>query len=230
MENIPSNPSVAPVELPHSQIALPASRLSPQFESWVAVKIPPKLSRWVRVVKGLCLVFFLTLVFVPWTQTISGQGQLSAYSPYERPQSVHAPIEGRLHKWHVTEGMPVKQHDLLLELMDVNPKFLAPDLLERLDQSIQALEEQREAALARADYLAQQIEEMSQLTKAALNSVGARVREANNRIRSAEQRLAAAKVGKTTAQLNLLSSEGDLAHPMLRHKPNSEPAKPTFRR
>lgn len=206
MQNTPANPSVSQLEPPYSQVALPASRLSPHFNSWMAVKIPPKLSRWVRVVIGLCLLFFSTLVFVPWTQTISAQGQLSAYSPYERPQLIHAPIEGRLHKWHVTEGMPVEQHDLLLELMDVNPKFLAADLLERLDQSIQALEEQREATLTRVDYLAQQIEEMTQLTKAALNTAGARVREANNRIRSAEQRLAAAKAQVTTTQLNLQRS------------------------
>ncbi len=206
LTNTPANPSVSPVDIPRSKSILPANRLPSQFESWAAVKIPRKLSLWSNIVAGFFFLFFITVVFVPWTQTINAQGQLSAYSPYERPQSIHAPIEGRIHKWHVNEGMEVKRHDLLVELMDVDPKFLAPDLLERMDQSIHALEERREAALARSSLLDQQITEMTQLTKSALNAAGSRVQEATNRIRSAEQRLAAAKVGATTAQLNLKRS------------------------
>ena len=53
--------------------------------------------------------------FVPWTQTVTVQGQLSAYSPLERPQEVHAQINGRIRTWHVHEGMTVKTGDLVLE-------------------------------------------------------------------------------------------------------------------
>lgn len=177
-----------------------------QFESWAAVKIPKRLNEITRLVVGLFVVFFLINVFMPWTQTISAQGKISAYSPFERPQSIHAPIEGRIHHWHVNEGMEVHQHDLLLELADVDPKFMAPDLLPRLDQSIKALEEKREAALARAHLLDQQITEMAQLVDATLSAAESRVQEATNRIRTVEQRLAAAKVSAKITQLNLQRS------------------------
>ena len=55
-------------------------------------------------------------MFVPWTQTITATGQLSAYSPYERPQDIEAQIIGRIKKWHVFEGVRVKQGELILEL------------------------------------------------------------------------------------------------------------------
>ncbi|MDH5700872.1 MAG: biotin/lipoyl-binding protein, partial [Nitrospirota bacterium] len=173
------------------------------FESWAAVKIPKKLYTGTRFIIGFFLVFILILAFVPWTQTIKAQGQLSAYSPAERPQEMHAPLEGRITTWHVNEGMMVKQGDLVLELVDVDPKFLAPDLLERLDQSIQALEERRETALTRSRLLENQVEEMAKLTDATTRSAESRVQEASRRIQSNVQRQAAAKVAAQTAHLNL---------------------------
>jgi len=178
----------------------------PEFKSWAAVKIPRKLYASTRLIAGMFLLCLLTLAFVPWTQTIKAQGQLSAYSPVERPQEVHAPLEGRIATWHVNEGLVIKKGDLVLDLVDVDPKFLAPDLLERLAQSIQALKERRETALTRSRLLDKQIEEMTKLTDATTRSAESRVQEASKRILSVEQRQAAAKVTAKTAHLNLQRS------------------------
>lgn len=149
------------------------------------------------------LVFGAIVCFVPWTQTVTVQGKLSAYSPAERPQEIHAQINGRISKWHVNEGVTVKKGDLVLELEDVNPQFMAQDLLERIDQSRDAMEQRRQAALERANILAERLKEMSTLTQAATTSAEARVAEADQKIQSAEQRVAAAKVAEETATLNL---------------------------
>lgn len=164
----------------------------------------------------LFVVFAGLVAFVPWTQTVTVKGQLSAYSPVERPQEIHAQINGAIRTWHVNEGMTVRKGDLVLELEDVNPKFLAPDLLERLDQSREALAQQRQAALDRAEILAKRIDEMTGLTRAATTSAEARVSESSNKVQSMEQRLAVAKVAEETAALNLersrvLEAEGLLS-------------------
>lgn len=198
---------VSQADLSQRPSPLRIAKRPPHYESWAAVKIPGKIHTGTRLVIVFLLLFIAILAFVPWTQTIKGQGQLSAYSPYDRPQEIHAPIEGRLKTWHVNEGMAVRKEDLLLELVDVDPKFLAPDLLSRIDQSIHALEERRQAALTRARLLAQQIDEMTKLTEAATRSAGARVEEAARRLQSVQQRLAAAKVGSRTAALNLQRSQ-----------------------
>lgn len=99
--------------------------------------------------------------------------------------------------------MAVNGGDPVLELDDVNPGFMAPDLLQRLGQSRNALEERRRAALARADILAQRLEEMTKLTQAASTSAKARVSEAEHKVQSARQRVARAKVTQQTATLNL---------------------------
>ena len=199
-------PGKEPLQKRLSSAAGGSTKLLPSpdaFQSWSAVKIPPRLNKWVGIAMGIFVAFILAIAFIPWTQTVTAQGHLSSYSPYERPQEIHAPISGRIRAWHVNEGSRVEPGDLLLELDDVDPRFMAPDLLLRLDQSKRALEERREAALERAEILKQQIKEMSNLTVAATTSAQARVEETENRIRSVEQRLAAAKVAEETASLNL---------------------------
>ena len=43
---------------------------------------------------GLFALFMVIVVFVRWTQTVTVQGQLSAYLPLEQPPSIHAQIAG----------------------------------------------------------------------------------------------------------------------------------------
>jgi len=203
---IPAEQSGPPIPFSETAHPLQTYERQTQFKSWTAVKIPKKLYTSVRLIIGFFLVFIFILVFVPWTQTIKAQGGLSAYSPAERPQEVHAPLEGRIAAWHVNEGMTVKKDDLLLELVDVDSRFLAPDLLARLDQSMQALEERRETALIRSKFLATQLEEMAKLTEATTGSAESRVQEAAQRIQSVKQRQAAAKIAAQTAHLNLQRS------------------------
>jgi multidrug efflux pump subunit AcrA (membrane-fusion protein) len=176
---------------------------STQLKSWEQVQIPPYLRRYGWWAIRILVIGFLLLMFVPWTQTINVTGQLSAYSPYERPQDIEAQIQARLKKWHVFEGVRVKQGELILELEDIDPNFMAPELLVLLDQQKVALEMQRKAALDRAGQLEKRIGEMENLVKAAVPSAEARVRESENRVRAAEQRIIAAKVAYDTAQLNV---------------------------
>lgn len=176
---------------------------STQLRSWELVQIPPYLRRYGWWAIRILVIGFLLLMFVPWTQTINVTGQLSAYSPYERPQDIEAQIQGRLKKWHVFEGVRVKQGELILELEDIDPNFMAPELLVLLDQQKVALEQTRKAALDRATQLEKRIGEMENLVKAAVPSAEARVRESENRVRAAEQRIISAKVAYDTAELNV---------------------------
>ena len=176
---------------------------STQLKSWELVQVPPYLRRYGWWSIRILVLGFLLLIFVPWTQTITATGQLSAYSPYERPQDIEAQIIGRIKKWHVFEGVRVKQGELILELDDIDPSFLSPELLALLDQQKVALEQTRKAALERAEQLEKRIGEMENLVKAAVPSAEARVVEAENKVRAAEQRIIAAKVAYDTAELNV---------------------------
>ncbi|MGH8649132.1 MAG: hypothetical protein ACREUP_07470, partial [Burkholderiales bacterium] len=49
-----------------------------QLQSWELVQIPPYLRRYGWWSIRLLVAGFLLLMFVPWTQTITATGQLSA--------------------------------------------------------------------------------------------------------------------------------------------------------
>lgn len=176
---------------------------SQKLQGWAAVQIPERLKFSSRLAVKLVLLFLLTIAFVPWTQTITVTGQLSAYTPYERPQDVEAQITGRIKKWHIFEGIRVKEGDLILELDDYDPNFMSPDLLSLLEQRKKALTEARQAALGRAEQLDKRIKEMQNLVKAAVPSAQARVIEAESKVREAHQRVEAAKIAVATAELNV---------------------------
>jgi multidrug efflux pump subunit AcrA (membrane-fusion protein) len=176
---------------------------SQQLQSWESVQIPDRLRFSARLAVTLLLLFAFVIAFVPWTQTITATGLLSAYSPYERPQDIESQITGRLKKWHVYEGVRVKQGELILEMDDVDPNFMAPELLTLLEKQKAALEQNRTAALERADQLTERIKAMQSIVKAAGPSAEARVRESDNKVRAAEQRIVSARIAADTAELNV---------------------------
>jgi multidrug efflux pump subunit AcrA (membrane-fusion protein) len=177
--------------------------VSAQLKAWELVSIPDYLRKYGKLAVKLLLFFFLIIAFVPWTQTITATGQLSAYSPFERPQDIEAQITGRIKHWHVFEGVRVKKGELILEMDDWDPNFMAPDLLVRLEQQKNALEQTRNAATDRASQLEKRIKEMQSLVKAAVPSAEARVSEAENKVRAAEQRVIGARIGLDTAEINV---------------------------
>lgn len=88
-----------------------------------------------RMLSRLVIIFFLCMVVfliaIPWQQTSSGSGRVMAYLPEDRVQNVHATVSGRIKKWFVQEGTEVKKGDPILELVDIDPKFLERIEIER---------------------------------------------------------------------------------------------------
>ncbi|NJN70137.1 MAG: biotin/lipoyl-binding protein [Nitrospira sp.] len=116
------------------EISIDELAASTKLQSWENAQLPRRWRFSSRLPVALVLLFLLIIIFVPWTQTVTVTGQMSAYTPYERPQDVEAQITGRIKKWHALEGDQVKEGDLILELEDNDPNFMSPDLLAFLDQ------------------------------------------------------------------------------------------------
>jgi adhesin transport system membrane fusion protein len=61
--------------------------------------------------KFLFVFAFLTfiLLFLPWTQNITGEGLVTTLEPGQRPQTIQSQIPGRIEQWFVREGDFVKK-------------------------------------------------------------------------------------------------------------------------
>ncbi|MEX0290172.1 MAG: HlyD family secretion protein, partial [Flavobacteriaceae bacterium] len=78
------------------------------------------------------------VLFLPWTQTISGDGNLTTLKPDQRPQTIQSPIPGRIEKWYVQEGDFVQKGDTILYISEVKNEYFDPRLVERTGRQIQA--------------------------------------------------------------------------------------------
>lgn len=83
-------------------------------------------------------VILLIILFLPWTQIVSGNGMVTTLTPDQRPQTIQSPIPGRIEKWFVKEGEFVNKGDTILHISEIKNEYFDPQLVERTGQQIQA--------------------------------------------------------------------------------------------
>jgi multidrug efflux pump subunit AcrA (membrane-fusion protein) len=154
-------------------------------------KAAHRLARWLLIT---LLATAVALALVPWQQTVFGEGQVVAYSPTERPQSIDAPVAGWLAEWFVMEGAHVSAGDPLVRILDNDPELLT------------RLERERAAARARVDAAEQALTAArSQLNRQrALEKDGL---AAQREVEDAQLRLASATRTLASAQAELARAE-----------------------
>lgn len=113
---------LAPVA--YSETVMPALRLV--RSSRIAKRIS-------NVLVGLLISTMGLMTMAPWQQTVSGTGNVLAFAPDKRQQTIEAPISGRLYRWGdgITENAKVKEGAVIAEIRDLDENYA-----ERLDQQL----------------------------------------------------------------------------------------------
>jgi multidrug efflux pump subunit AcrA (membrane-fusion protein) len=138
------------------------------------------------------------LVVVPWQQSVTGHGRVIAWSPVERQQRLEAPVDGRIARVPVLEGQTVGESDVVVEIADVDPRFL-----ERLQSEQQLARVRLSAAESRQGSVADRVAALQQSREMAMAAAMARIDMARDRVRQAEQAVVAAVAAREAAELNL---------------------------
>ena len=127
-----------------------------QLYTLKTLKTPGAGRTLARVLLGLVAIFFIVL-FIPWQQNIRGTGEVTAFTPGNRPQAVESAIPGRIESWRVREGQFVYKDDTILTLSEIKDKFFDPNLLIRLKEQVVAKEGSIISKGDKADALTTQI-------------------------------------------------------------------------
>lgn len=90
-----------------------------------------------RVILALFILGIIVL-FLPWTQNISGSGAVTALKPNQRPQTINTVIAGKIEKWYVQEGDFVKKGDTIIFLSEVKEEYFDPNLLQNTKNQVDA--------------------------------------------------------------------------------------------
>ena len=83
-------------------------------------------------------IILIIVMFLPWTQNITGQGLVTTLTPDQRPQTIQSQIPGRIEQWYVREGDFVKKGDTILRISEIKSDYFDDKLVERTGDQIKA--------------------------------------------------------------------------------------------
>lgn len=153
-----------------------------------------------RFLLGFAIFCFIAMFF-PWTQNISGKGNVTTLKPGQRPQSIQSPIPGRIEKWHVNEGDFVMKGDTILEISEVKSEYFDPNLVERTGDQIKAKSSSVMSYNEKTKALQRQIIALQTERKLKLEQTRNKLKQAHLKVKSDSIDLEAAKTNIAIAEL-----------------------------
>ncbi|WP_111707717.1 HlyD family secretion protein [Lutibacter citreus] len=83
-------------------------------------------------------IILVVILFLPWTQNITSNGNVTTLKPNQRPQTLQSQIPGRIEEWFVQEGDFVKKGDTIIRISEVKSDYFDERLAERTDNQLTA--------------------------------------------------------------------------------------------
>ncbi|MCW5515003.1 HlyD family secretion protein [Muriicola sp. Z0-33] len=133
------------------------------------------------------------VLFLPWTQTVSGKGSLTTLKPDQRPQTIQSPIPGRIEKWYVSEGDFVNKGDTIIHISEVKNEYFDPALVQRTGEQIDAKTRAVSSYEGKVGALNNQIAALSRERQLKLEQANNKLMQAGLKVKSDSIDLEAAK-------------------------------------
>ena len=156
---------------------------------------PDQVNRLFKILIWAFFIIPLIFLFLPWQQNISARGKVTAFAPFERAQTIDAPIQGLIAQWHVQEASQVKTGDLLLEMRDIDPNFK------------KRIESQRDNLSNRLQAKKEELNSYEMQQKNMKIARDAKIASAKFKLDVAEQKIRAASESMISAQATLDTAE-----------------------
>ena len=131
------------------------------------------------------------MLFLPWTQNIKVQGNVSTLYQEQRPQQLNSPIPGKIIKWYVKNGDYVKKGDTLLQLSEVKEDYLDPLLVKRTEQQVDAKKGLQKYYEAKVGTTNSQLQALNSARDLKLSQLKVKISQLNNKLAGEEAELVA---------------------------------------
>jgi len=142
----------------------------------------------------------IIILFLPWTQNITGQGLVTTLTPDQRPQTIQSQIPGRIEEWYVKEGDSVKKGDLILRISEIKSEYFDDRLVERTDDQVKAKSSSAEAYKGKVETKKVQIAALRREQALKTDQAQNKLRQAKLKVQSDSIDLEAAKTNNTIAE------------------------------
>ncbi|MEM9679334.1 MAG: HlyD family efflux transporter periplasmic adaptor subunit [Bacteroidota bacterium] len=138
----------------------------------------------------------LIILFLPWTQNISGRGEVTTLTPDQRPQTIQSPIPGSIQKWFVREGDFIAKGDTIMQIAEIKSEYFDPDLVERTSQ-------QRDAKAFTVKSYEEKVRAQQVRIGALTEERKLKLEQADNKLAQAKQKVKADSIDLVAARTNL---------------------------
>ncbi|GAA4951121.1 biotin/lipoyl-binding protein [Algibacter agarivorans] len=145
-------------------------------------------------------IILLIVMFLPWTQNITGQGIVTTLKPNQRPQHIQSQIPGRIEEWFVQEGDEVKKGDTILRISEVKSDYFDDRLMERTNDQIQAKSSSVTAYGGKVDALNRQISALRNEQKLKMEQTKNKLMQSQLKVKSDSIDLEASKTNLKIAE------------------------------
>jgi multidrug resistance efflux pump len=129
-------------------------------------------------------IIIIIILFLPWTQNISGKGNVTTLQPNQRPQTLQSQIPGRIEEWFVREGDFVKKGDTILRISEVKSDYFDTKLTERTQEQLNVKSQSVDAYNNKVISLEKQINALQRERKLKLQQANNKLLQARLQVKS----------------------------------------------
>jgi multidrug resistance efflux pump len=145
-----------------------------------------------KIILGVSILIIIIL-FLPWTQNISGTGAVTTLKPDQRPQTIHSAIAGRIEKWYVQEGDFVQKGDTILFISEIKEDYFDPNLVQNTKNQVDAKKMAQKSYGNKVNTLSTQINAIENERILKLEQAKNKIRQAALKVKSDSMDLVAVK-------------------------------------
>jgi multidrug efflux pump subunit AcrA (membrane-fusion protein) len=155
-----------------------------------------------RMLRAIYILFFVVLIvqFLPWTQNISNKGKLVTLRPEQRPQTINTVISGRIEKWFVKDGDPVKKGDTILYISETKQDYFDPQLVNRTEKQLKNKELSVVSYGDKVQSLDARIDALSETGRLKLKQTKIKLQQAQLKLKADSMELQTAQVNCRVAE------------------------------
>lgn len=132
------------------------------------------------------------ILFLPWTQTVFCEGNVTTLDPTNRPQTITSRIAGRIEKWYIKEGVLVKKGDTIAFISEIKDDFMDPLLIDRSESQIKAKESSIESYELKINAINSQIDALNKSLRLKTEQLKNKIIQAGVKIKSDSAEMVAA--------------------------------------
>ena len=144
---------------------------------------------------GAFAIVGVIILFLPWTQNITGRGAVTTLTPDQRPQTIQSQIPGRIESWFVREGDFVAKGDTIIKISEVKSEYFDPNLVERTA-------EQRDAKAQSVGSYGEKVKALDRQIVALTNERRLKLEQARNKLMQSKLKVQSDSIDFEAAKTN----------------------------